>query len=85
MKAYLVLISYGIIGVGLGEIYGKNKYKFIYILSLILTTLGMIFRYVIEYGEVSNTMNFVSLSIISYLLIIPIFITGVYHIKTHKL
>lgn len=85
MKAYLVLIYYGTIGAGLGGIYGKQKYKFIYISSLILTALGMIFRYVIEYGEVSNTINFVSSNIISYLLIIPIFITGVYHIKTHNL
>lgn len=85
MKAYLVISPYGIIGGGLGGIYGKQKYKLIYISSLILTALGMIFRYVIEYGEVSNTMNFVAFKILSYLLVIPIYITGVYHIKSHNL
>lgn len=85
MKAYLVLVSYSAIGAALGGVYGKQKYKFIYILSLILTALGMIFRYVIEYGEVSNTVNFVSFNIISYLLVIPIYITVVYHIKTYNL
>lgn len=80
MKAYLVIASYGIVGAGLGKIYGKHKYKFIYISSLILTTLGMILRYILEYGEVSNTWNFTQFNIISYLAIIPIFIVATYHL-----
>ncbi len=80
MKAYLVIGSYLVIGIGLGIIFGKQKYKFVYISSLLLTMLGMVLRYLLEYGEVSNTMNFILLNIILYLSIVPIFMTLVYHI-----
>ncbi|WP_312653701.1 hypothetical protein [Proteiniclasticum sp.] len=79
MKAYLVIGSYLVIGIGLGIIFGKQKYKFVYISSLLLTMLGMVLRYLLEYGEVSNTMNFILLNIILYLSIVPIFMTLVYH------
>ena len=79
MKAYLVIASYGIIGLGFAGIYGINKEKSVYIASLILTGLGMICRYFLEYGEVSNTMNFTPFNIISYLVVIPIFTVVAYH------
>lgn len=79
MKAYLVIASYGIIGSGFARIYGINKGRFVYIVSIILTGLGMIFRYFLEYGEVSNTMNFTPFNIISYLVVIPIFTAITYH------
>lgn len=78
MKAYLVIASYGIIGLGFAGTYGINKEKFVYLASLILTGLGMICRYFLEYGEVSNTMNFTPFNIISYLVVIPIFIVVAY-------
>lgn len=78
MKAYLVAASYGIIGLGFAGIYGIHKEKFVYIASLILTVLGMICRYILEYEEVSNTMNFTQFNIISYLVVIPIFIVIAY-------
>lgn len=79
MKAYLVIASYGIIGFGFVGVYGINKKRFVYISSLILTGIGMICRYLIEYGEVSNTMNFTAFNIISYLVIIPIFTVIAYN------
>lgn len=85
MKAYLVIGSYLVIGIGLGIIFGKQKYKFVYISSLLLTILGMLIRFLLEYGEVSNTMNFVLLNIILYLSIVPIFITLVYHITIRNI
>lgn len=71
-KAYLVIASYGIIGLGFAGIYGINIEKFVYIASFILTGFGMICRYFLEYGEVSNTVNFTLFNIISYLLVTPI-------------
>ncbi|NLW41361.1 MAG: hypothetical protein GXY96_10655 [Tissierellia bacterium] len=71
-KAYLAIVSYGIIGLGFAGIYGINKEKFVYIASFILTGLGMVCRYFLEYGEVSNTVNFTLFNIISYLLVTPI-------------
>ena len=78
-KAYLVIASYGIIGLGFAGTYGINKEKFVYVASLILTGLGMLCRYFLEYGEVSNTMNFAPFNIISYLVVIPIFTVVAYH------
>jgi len=79
MRAYLVIASYGIIGLGFAGIYGIHKEKFVYVVSLILTGFGMICRYILEYGEVSNTMNFTSFNTISYLAVIPIFTVSAYH------
>lgn len=79
MKAYLVVASYGIIGLGFGAIYGIQKEKFVYIVSFLLTILGMICRYFLEYGEVSNIINFTPFNIISYLMIIPVFTVSAYH------
>ena len=79
MKAYLVIVSYGVIGLGFAGLYGINKEKFVYISSLILTGLGMICRFILEYGEFSNAMNFTPFNIVSYLIVIPIFIVIAYH------
>jgi len=78
-KAYSVIAYYGIISLGIAGIYGIRKEKFVYITSLILTGLGMICRYFLEYGEVSNKMNFTPFNIISYLSVIPIFTVVAYH------
>jgi len=78
-KAYLVIASYGIIGLGFAGIYSIHKEKFVYVGTLILTGLGMMCRYILEYGEVSNTRNFTPFNIIFYLAIIPIFTVLAYH------
>lgn len=78
-KAYLVIASYGIIGLGFAGIYGTHKEKFVYASSLLLTVLGMICRYILEYGEVSNTMNFTLFNMISYLAAIPVFTVAAYY------
>lgn len=79
MKVYLLVGSYGIIGLGFVGLYGVAKEKFIYPITLILTGLGMVCRYILEYGEVSNTYNFTLLNVISYIAIIPIFTVAAYH------
>lgn len=78
-QAYSVIACYGIIGLGIAGVYGIRKEKFVYITSLILTGLGMICRYFLEYGEVSNIMNFTPFNIISYLAVIPIITVIAYH------
>lgn len=79
MKAYLVIASYGVIGLGFAGLYGMNKERVVYIASFILTGLGMLCRYILEYGKVSNTMNFTLFNIVAYLGIIPVFIMVSYH------
>lgn len=84
-KAYLLLATYSIIALGFASIWGMHRHIAVYFTSLILTTIGMICRYILEYGEVSNTMNFTLPSILSYLILIPILVTAAYHLITHYL
>lgn len=78
-KLYLIVLSYGMIGLGLAGVYGAAKERLVYPRVLFLTILGMICRYILEYGEVSNTYNFTMLNIISYMAIVPTFIVIAYH------
>lgn len=79
MKVYLIVASYGMIGLGFAVLYGVAKEKLVYLIIFSLTILGMIFRYILEYGEVSNTHNFTMLNVVSYIAIIPIFTVATYH------
>lgn len=79
LKVYLVVVFYGIIGIGLVGIYGIHKEKSVYTVTLIFTALGMILKYILNYGEVSNTMNFTAINIISYLIVIPLVTVFAYH------
>ena len=79
-KAYLIVASYGIIALGYAGVFGEHKVKFVYVSTLILTIVGMFLRFLLEYGEVSNTMNFTQLNVVSYLVIVPLFVTGAYYV-----
>ena len=52
----------------------------VYIAMFVLTVTGMICRYLLEFGEVSNTYNFTLFNIVSYLVIIPIGTTFAYRL-----
>ncbi len=81
IRVYLFVAQYGIIGVSLSGLYGAKKGKFIYIQALLFTIIGLGCRYLLEFGEVSNTYNFTSPNIISYLVIIPIAVLMVYFVS----
>lgn len=49
MKVYQIVASYGMIGLGFAGLYGIAKEKLVYLITLSLTILGMIFRYILEY------------------------------------
>lgn len=85
MKVYLVIASYGIIALGLSGVYGAKKEKIIYFQTFILTVVGLLCRYFLEFGEHSNTYNFTLFNVILYILIIPIFTMITYHftVKLH--
>ena len=78
-QAYLVISSYGITGLGLAMILGRKQYHFVYLATFFLTALGMVFRYFLEYGEFSNTLNFTTFNIVSYLALVPLLVLGAYH------
>lgn len=70
-KVYLLAASYGVIALAFAEIWGSDKGRMIYIITFLFTAAGMGCRYLLEFGEVSNTYNFTWFNIISYLVIIP--------------
>lgn len=78
-KAYILIATYGTMGLGLAAIYGEKKEIFVYSVVLFLTILGMACRYTLEYGEVSNTYNFTIFNIVSYVVIVPLFTVIAYH------
>lgn len=79
-KAYMIILSYGILATLFTSLLSSNKSIHVYSISLLCTTVGMILRYIIEYGEYSNTINFTQINIIMYLGIIPVFCTLIYWI-----
>lgn len=78
-KAYIILAGYGIIATIFACLL-NNKVIRVYFLSLIFTVIGLISRYLLEYGEYSNTINFTQINIIMYVGIIPVLCTLIYWI-----
>lgn len=76
---YLLIVCYGVIALALAGTLGLGSEWTVYIVTFVFTAVGMICRYLLEFGEVSNTYNFTMFNIISYLTIIPIGTTSAYH------
>ena len=64
---------------------GKDKVIKTYSVSFISLLLGMICRYFIEFGEVSNSVNFTVINIVSFLAILPLVYTATYYLYSKKL
>lgn len=78
-KAYMVIVSYGIIAFAFAWMYETCRIKLVYGSTVSLTAVGMLCRYVLEFEEVSNTTNFTLSNIVSYIVIIPIMTTVLYY------
>ena len=59
--------------------------RMVCVVTFILTVIGMACRYLLEFGEVSNTYNFTLFNIVSYLVIIPIGTTIFYRFMVRRL
>lgn len=75
---YLLASSYGVIALASAGIFGPGRGKKVYITTFLLTVIGMVCRYFLEFGEVSNTYNFTFFNIVSYLALIPAGTAAVY-------
>ena len=82
---YLLVASYGVIALALAGSFGPDKGRMVYIATFLLTAVGMGCRYLLEFGEASNTYNFTLFNMISYLTAIPISTTIAYHWIVRKL
>ena len=77
-KGYLLIFGYGIIGMFFSWLLKKGRSFFVLIFTLVFTVLGLICRYFIEFGEYSNTINFIPINIILFLIIVPLYCALVY-------
>lgn len=84
-KAFLLAASFGVLGFFYALLYGRGKEKTVLILSVLFIALGMAGRFLLEFGEVSNTMNFTLLNIVSFLLVMPLYILLCYRVSQKNL
>ena len=84
-RAYVLVAGYGVVATALAGVYGMGKEGLIYLKVLAFTVLGLVCRYLLEFGEVSNTYNFTLGSIAAYLLLIPLATTAAYRIMGQKM
>lgn len=77
-KALLVMVGYGMIGIIYTGLLEKGKGISVLLLTVLFTLIGLMGRYLLEFGEVSNSMNFIPMNIVLYLTIVPIYCTMVY-------
>ena len=80
-EIFSFLVAYGIIGIGLATVLKTNRSNIVFLLTLAFTLIGMLGRYFMEYSEFSNTINFTSLNIFLYSVIVPTYCTIVYWLK----
>lgn len=74
----LTVVLYREIGQGLAWLYGSHQARRIYPKLLVSTFIGLVCRYFLEYGEISNVYNFTPLYVLTYLLIVPFYTLAVY-------
>ena len=65
--------TFGFLGLGLYGVYGEDRGPSLYPRMVFFTIIGMVCRYFLEFGEVSNTYNFTLFNIVVYLFAVPVF------------
>ena len=73
------LLLFGMLALCLTEAYGPGREKGIFLRVLAAAGLGLLGRYLLEYGEVSNARNFTVEKVLTFLLTVPMGMTAVYH------
>lgn len=72
LRLYTLLSSCAAVGGGLAVVYGMGQFKKVWFETIIFTAFGLVCRYFLEFGEVSNTYNFTPANIVSFLVLIPL-------------
>ena len=75
---FLAISWYGLIGIWFAGLWGKGHTLRIFTLTVAFTALGLICRYLLNYGEVSNSVDFTIINVLVYIIIVPLFCIGIY-------
>jgi len=77
-KAYLLLASYGVIALSFAGVYREKKHFSVLLQTFVFCVSGLVCRYFLEYGEVSNSYNFTPINTVAYLIVIPLYTVSAY-------
>lgn len=69
----------------LAEAYGPGRAPGVFLRVLSAAMLGLLGRYLLEYGEVSNSRNFTAENVLLFLTVVPLCMTLAYHILVKRL
>jgi len=84
-KAYLLLTSYGVIALSFAGVYREKKHFSVLLQTFVFCVSGLVCRYFLEFGEVSNSYNFTLFNIILYLSAMPIYTVLAYDVLVRKM
>lgn len=74
------VILFGLMVLCLAEAYGPGQEKGVFLRTLAAAAAGLLGRYLLEYGEASNSRNFTVENILWFLAAVPLCMTLAYHI-----
>lgn len=84
LRFYILTAACGAVGGGLALVYGAGHCKRVWAEVLFFTLVGLACRYLLEFGEVSNTYNFTPGKVASFLVLIPIGTAVAYHLVAQR-
>lgn len=85
LNLYTFIMAYGYIGVLLAMLLGAGAMKKAAGAILFFTATGLLCRYLLEFGEISNVYNFTAFHVIGYFLITLAYCLAMYKAAEHKL
>lgn len=74
------VLLFGLLSLCLAEAYGPRREKGVFLRTLAAAAAGLLGRYLLEYGEVSNSRNFTVENVLWFLAAVPLCMTLAYHI-----
>jgi uncharacterized membrane protein YjjP (DUF1212 family) len=75
----MTFLGYAMIGILFAGLLDRKRPFFVLALTFFFTAAGLALRYLLEYGEISNAMNFTPFNIALYMIAIPPYCLLVYY------
>ena len=79
-KLFIAISWYGLISIWFTWFWSKGHNLRVFILTFTFTVLGLLCRYLFNYGEISNSKDFTIVNILMYIIIVPLSCTSIYWI-----